>query len=234
MKNITLISDWKLKDPYVAMLKGKLVSNIPDVHIFDITHAIDLFNIEQTAFILKNSFTAFPEQSVHLILTGNSLSKNIFPVLVEYQNHYFIGEDSGIFSLMFGTKTPLKAWQYNSSDLSSDFPDKMIEMTKQLFNNKIKEIATEYTHFKRKIKLEPYYSSLEKKITGRIAYIDTFCNAVTDIPIAMFKEANQNNQFKATVSSTKHIQITKYHDFYNPQEEEVFFVFNRLGFLEIT
>ena len=64
MKTITLISDWKLRDPYVAMFKGQLLKAVPDANIIDITHAIDSFSIEQTAFILKNSYSSFPEQSL--------------------------------------------------------------------------------------------------------------------------------------------------------------------------
>ena len=82
MKNITLISNWKLRDPYVAMFKGQLWKAIPDANIIDITHAVDGFSVEQTAFILKNSYKSFPEQTLHIILTGTTMSHTSMPVMV--------------------------------------------------------------------------------------------------------------------------------------------------------
>lgn len=89
MKSITLISDWKLRDPYVAMFKGKIVSTIQDAQIFDITHAIPLYEIEQTAFILQNSYQSFPERSLHVILTGTSFSDTNEPIIASVGNHFF-------------------------------------------------------------------------------------------------------------------------------------------------
>lgn len=234
MKNITLISDWKLKDPYVGMFKGRLCSLIPDISIFDISHSIELFNTEQTAFILKSSFSSFPENTLHIILSNVSLSEKNFPVLVEHCGHFFLGEDNGVFSLMFGSDSNDKAIQYADNEKKNIFTEKVLEMAKWFFENDLATHTVEYPQYKRKLKVEPDYNPESKIITGKIAYIDSSCNAVTDIPIAMFKEAGRNRKFTAMISNRKHLKITRYHEFYNPEEDEVFFVFNRLGYLEIT
>ena len=43
---ITLISDWRLRDPYVAMFKGALLSESPEANLLDITHYVDVFNLK--------------------------------------------------------------------------------------------------------------------------------------------------------------------------------------------
>ena len=53
---ITLLSDWRLRDPYVAMLKGELWKAQPDAQILDITHYVDKFNLPQTALLMKTSY----------------------------------------------------------------------------------------------------------------------------------------------------------------------------------
>lgn len=234
MKNITLISDWKLKDPYVGMFKGRLCAAIPGISIFDVSHSIESFNTEQTAFIMKSSFSSFPENTLHIILTNISLSDKILPVLVEYNGHFFLGEDNGLFSLMFGDCNNVKAIQYADTNKKSIFTEKVLEMAKWFFDNNLESNSVEYKQFKRKFIVGPEYNSEKKTVTGKIVYIDSNCNAVTDIPISMFKEAGRNRRFTATISNRKHLKITRYHEFYNPEEDEVFFVFNRLGYLEIT
>ena len=234
MKNITLISNWKLRDPYVAMFKGRLWKAIPDARIIDITHAIDESIIEQTSFILKTSYQSFPEGTLHIILTGNTLSHTSMPVMVEYNHHYFMGEDNGVFSLMFGDEPALNAVELNLPDEQTTVLDKCILMAQLHFEGQLKEKTVAYTNFVRKIQFSPEHDTLNRVITGQITYIDTRCNAITNIPVAMFKEAVKNGNFSVSLSSTRHITINRYHNFYNPKEEEIYIMGNPLGYLELT
>ncbi|RLI42069.1 hypothetical protein DRO64_06720, partial [Candidatus Bathyarchaeota archaeon] len=42
---ITLLTDFGLKDPYVAEMKGTILSICPEAEIVDITHQIEKFNV---------------------------------------------------------------------------------------------------------------------------------------------------------------------------------------------
>lgn len=234
MKNITLISNWKLRDPYVAMFKGQLWKAIPDANIIDITHAVDGFSVEQTAFILKNSYKSFPEQTLHIILTGTTMSHTSMPVMVEYDRHFFMGEDSGVFSLLFGDDAEIKATALNLPDESNTVLEKCVTMAQLHFEGKLQEHTQPYENFVRKIQLAPDHDTVNKIITGHVAYIDTNCNAVTDIPVEMFRKAVKKGNFSLILSSIKHITVTRYHDFYDPKEEDVYITDNRLGYLELT
>ena len=216
------------------MLKGQLWKAIPEANIIDITHAIDAFSMEQTAFILKSSYKSFPERTLHLILTGITLSHTAMPVMVEYDRHYFIGEDNGIFSLMFGDDPDVRATVLNMPDEKTTVLDKYVSMAQLYFSNELNEKVLAYDTFVRKIKLEPEHDVANRIITGHVAYIDTCCNAVTDIPVKMFKDAVKKGNFSLMLSSTKHITITHFQEFYNPKEEEVYVLSNRLGYMEVT
>ncbi len=234
MKNITLISNWKLRDPYVAMFKGQLWKAIPDANIIDITHAVDGFSVEQTAFILKNSYKSFPEGTLHIILTGVTLSHQSMPVMVEYDQHFFMGEDNGVFSLLFGDDAEIKTVALNLPDENSTVLDKCVTMAQLHFEGKLQEHTQAYENFVRKIQLGPDHDTVNRIITGHVAYIDTNCNAVTDIPVEMFKKAVKKGNFSLILSSIKHITVTRYHDFYDPKEEDVYITDNRLGYMELT
>ena len=116
---ITLLSDWRLRDPYVAMLKGELLKAQPEAQLIDITHYVDKFNLLQTALLMKTSYTSFPEGSVHLILTNMSLNSTFSPVALFHNGHWFIGEDNGVFFLMFGQEAALKGFQLTDNEVNA-------------------------------------------------------------------------------------------------------------------
>jgi S-adenosylmethionine hydrolase len=232
---ITLFSDWKLRDPYTGIFKGELLTRLPNVQIIDITHNLEVFNLSQTAFIAKNSYLFFPEKTLHIILSGLSFSPEINPVLILQNGHFFLGEDTGVFSMMFGTEPDTKAYQYDG-DMSLSATEKLAAMAFMVFENTYLKHTIPYPALKFQLSnlSEPDYNDERKVISGKIAYVDSNCNAITNIPVKMF-EAVGKKEFSATVSSNaRPLIITRCHPFYNPNEQEVFLVYNRLGFIEIT
>ena len=231
---ITLLSDWKLRDPYVGIFKGQLLEKIPNAQIVDITHHLESFNFSQTAFIAKNSYSFFPEKSLHIILCGLSFSIETQPVLLHHAGHFFLGEDTGVFSMMFGQGNVQEAYQYNG-DMSLSATEKLAVMASWVFQGTILENTIPYPNLKFQISYlsEADYNAERKIISGKIIYIDSSCNAVTNIPISMFEAAGKR-PFTASVSSTRSLKINQCYPYYNSRESEVFLVYNRLGFLEIT
>jgi S-adenosylmethionine hydrolase len=232
---ITLLSDWKLRDPYIGIFKGQLLKNIPDVQIVDITHNLELYNLSQTAFIAKNSYAFFPEKTIHIILSGLSFSTETKPVLVVHNGHFFLGDDTGVFSMMFGTANPIEAYQYNE-DMSLSATEKLASLALMAHQNTYSKETTPYPSLKFQLSnlSEPDYNEERQIISGKVAYIDSCCNAVTNIPISLF-EAVGKKKFSATVSSNaRPLIITRCYPYYNPLESEIYLVYNRMGFLEIT
>jgi len=231
---ITLLSDWKLRDPYIGIFKGQLLSVLPNVQIIDITHNLELFNLSQAAFIAANSYSFFPKKTLHITLSGLSFSAEAKPVLLSYDGHFFLGEDTGIFSMMFGAKHNVEAFQYNG-DMSLSVNEKLASMASWVFQNTYIKNTIPYSALKFQLSnlSEPDFNVERNLISGRIAYIDSCCNAVTNIPISMFEAAGKR-KFEAIISNARPLKITRCYPHYNSQESEVFLVYNRLGFLEIT
>ena len=89
MAIITLTTDLGDKDIYQAALKGSILKLLPSVNIVDITNSVAAYNIQQAAFILKNSFYYFPEATVHLIGIDTVFNTETRYLAVKYKNHYF-------------------------------------------------------------------------------------------------------------------------------------------------
>ena len=66
MQIVSLLTDFGLKDPYVAEMKLVLIKNSPEATIVDITHQVERHNIVEGAFLLEMGVPFFPDRTVHL------------------------------------------------------------------------------------------------------------------------------------------------------------------------
>jgi len=230
---VTLISDWRTRDPYVAMFKGTLLSFLPDVEILDISHVVEFYNLRQTAFLAKQSFQRFPEGTIHIMLTGIYENSKCTPVVMEYQNHYFIGDDNGLFFMMFNMEFPVKCFRYTGEETNS--LRRIAHLSQAICNGSKETVSEEFdcTKLKRLFAPIPLDLPLERTIEGEIVYIDAHFNAVTNIPTETFKNLVQNGTFEAVIQSQREWKCQIYHDTYKP-EEEFYLTSNALGCLEIT
>ena len=100
MNLITLTSDFGLKDPFAGMMKGVIHSINNEVTIIDISHGIDNQDIFAGAFIIYNSFKYFHKKTIHLVVVDPGVGTNRRPILVKASDHFFIGPDNGVLSLV--------------------------------------------------------------------------------------------------------------------------------------
>lgn len=229
---ITLISDWRLRDPYLSMFKGQILGALPNAQILDITHHIDSFNIAQSAFLMKQSYAHFPEGTIHFILTNTSTTATEAPVVLMHNNHYFISNDNGVFFLMFGKEQNLSGHK-SKDDSSQNTLYQMIKLAEHIVSGSLEKNTLEYTDFKRILSAEPIHLEFDRTIEGEIIYIDAEFNAVTNIPTSLFKEAVQNQPFNAHIHSKTEWKTEKFHESYT-DENGIYLTSCGLGNIEIT
>ncbi|MFW6138464.1 MAG: SAM hydrolase/SAM-dependent halogenase family protein [Spirochaetota bacterium] len=96
MKQLTFLSDFGLKDSYVAEVKGVLAAAVPEARVIDITHQIEHANLRAASFVLSISFGYFSSSSLHLAVVDPGVGSER-DVLIVYTHHYvFIGPDNGL------------------------------------------------------------------------------------------------------------------------------------------
>jgi S-adenosylmethionine hydrolase len=94
---ITLTSDFGLSDPYVAMMKGVILSINPSAVLVDLTHLIRAGSVSQAAALLYEAFGYYPVGTVHLAVVAPGVGSGRRPIAVEAEGHSFVGPDNGIF-----------------------------------------------------------------------------------------------------------------------------------------
>ena len=96
---ITLLSDFGLKDPYVAEMKAVILSKYPKAKIVDISHKIERFNIRMGAFVLASAAPYFPKNTVHVAVVDPGVGTKRCPIIVETKHGFFVGPDNGVLML---------------------------------------------------------------------------------------------------------------------------------------
>jgi len=101
---ITLTTDFGESDPYVAMMKGVILSINPDAKIIDISHQIPARSIKEGGMIIKESYTYFPSGTVHVGVVDPGVGGKRRPIVVLVYNYFFVGPDNGLFSTIIETQ----------------------------------------------------------------------------------------------------------------------------------
>lgn len=241
MPIITLTTDMGLKDYYVAAVKGAIMKQIPAAYIVDISHNIKPFNIIEAAFVVKNSYPEFPPGTIHIIgVNYETKTDRAINIAAEHNGHFFIGPDSGIFSMIFDT-LPEKMVQLNSKDVNGfhTFAVKnlYVETAAQIARGiKVEELGLPLENPERRLMFRPTFDTIDKKdiIKGVITYIDSYHNIFTNITQTDFVEFGKGRGFEIFFSN-KAYNITTIHKSYGdvPAGERLA-LFGATGYLEIA
>lgn len=236
MPVITITSDWNNNDYYLAAVKGQLLKLNEKFTISDINHNIKALNLSQAAFIIRNSFEHFPENSIHLIYIDSEPSSDRKYLAIKAINHYFIGTDNGIFNLILNEKkAEIVELASIEPDESQSFPglmtftDAAYKISKGDPFDSIGKVVKNYSE------RIPIRATIEENsISGSIIYIDSYGNAITNITKEIFNRAGSNNRYEIYVQS-KHYTLTVINKTYNSVPGgELLAIFNSTGLLEIA
>ena len=99
MPIITLLSDFGLKDSYVAQMKATILSICSKATIVDICHKIDRHNLRMGAFILASATPYFPDGTIHVAVVDPGVGGKRRPILIETNRSFYVGPDNGLLTL---------------------------------------------------------------------------------------------------------------------------------------
>lgn len=246
MSIITLTTDFGLKDHFVGALKGKLISEFPEVQIIDITHHIDLFNISEASYIVNASYKDFPKNTVHLIGVDHELTKENKHIAMQWNDQFFVCADNGILSILTQKLLPQKIVEINIHNRLPDGAtdlDVFVKVACHLAKGgNLNVIGKEISSIKIVNELQAVMASDLNSIKGCVIYTDHFGNCVTNITKKMFQDVGKNRSFEVKFG-TKNIKKihNNYSDFkvsekytLKDYEGEKLALFNEAGFLEIA
>lgn len=93
---VTLTTDFGLRDPFVAVMKGMILRRAPDTVIVDVTHDIAPFRAAEAGFWLARIAPFFPAGTVHLAVVDPGVGTARGLVATACDGQFFLAPDNGL------------------------------------------------------------------------------------------------------------------------------------------
>jgi S-adenosylmethionine hydrolase len=208
---VTLTTDFGHKDFSISVIKAALLDQIPNVNIIDISHEISPYNPSETAYILKNAYKAFPRGSIHIVGVESEYTPENIHIVMQFEGHFFIGADNGIFSLIGEDIKPEKTVAINiHKTVTSSFPvlDVFVQVAAHIARKGTLEvIGSPLKNIKELTNIKPVISQDGNQIMGSVIYVDNYGNVITNITKRLFKEIGKSRAFTINARMVKFKEI---------------------------
>lgn len=108
---LTLTTDFGNDGPYVAAMKGIILSLAPGTQLVDVSHAVAPQNILEGAYVLAEVVDAFPKGTVHLAVVDPGVGTDRRLIAASIDGHWFVLPDNGLISGVARGRKPDGVWE---------------------------------------------------------------------------------------------------------------------------
>ena len=186
---ITLTTDFGVSSPYVAAMKGSLLSTCLRVNLIDLTHAIPPQDVRQAAVVLSDVTPFFPPGTLHVVVVDPGVGTARRILYAEIGEQRYLAPDNGVLSYLVRNAAPRrlvelaesKYWRtavshtFHGRDIFAPVAAHLAEgvAPEQLGPGTNQMICLAWP--------EPTFEADE--VQAEVLYVDTFGNAITNLPI---------------------------------------------------
>jgi S-adenosylmethionine hydrolase len=233
---VTLTTDFGLRDPFVGIMKGVILSINPEARVVDLTHQVESFDITDGALALVQSCPYFPPGTIHVVVVDPGVGSERRPILITTATSHFIGPDNGVFSLVCESESFLEvrhitAEQYFLKPVSQTFHGRDIFapvaawLSKGLAPGALGDSITDYV---RVAVAKPERVS-PSVIRGEVLRVDKFGNLITNLTSAHLP---QQGSFRLLINRNRVTQLVS--SYAEGRENGVIAILGSAGFVEIA
>lgn len=196
---ITLMTDFGTNDHYVGVMKGVILNINPQVQITDITHTIPPQDIHGAAFLIDSAYHYFPTGTIHVIVVDPGVGSERRAIVCQTETSYFVCPDNGILTHILHNEDPIHI-------VAVENPSYFLPQVSNTFHGRdifapvaahlsqgvpIGDLGNPVTH---PVQLpNPSPQITDTAIIGRIVWIDSFGNLVTNISHEILESLARRN-----------------------------------------
>lgn len=191
MSIITLTTDFGTSSPYVAAMKGVILSINPAVTLVDITHAIPPQDVRHAAIVLDDVTGRFPPETIHVAVIDPGVGTDRAILYAQIDRQQYVAPDNGLLSRVAKRTPPERIVRLEN-------PDYWLQPVSKTFHGR-DIMAPVAAHLSLGVDagllgppcqsigqmqwLEPRLSA--RRIDGIVLEIDSFGNLITNITADM-------------------------------------------------
>ncbi|HSW45663.1 MAG TPA: SAM-dependent chlorinase/fluorinase [Phycisphaerae bacterium] len=205
MSVVALMTDFGTRDHYVAAMKGVILQINPKAVLVDITHEIEPHQVADAAFVLRQVFPCYPENTVFVAVVDPTVGTGRRILTARYSGRYVVAPDNGILTFVHRDAELQEIRVVDNrmlmaSTISNTFHGRDImapvagHLSKGLPMDRFGPVADRIEALKIP---RPAYGQ-DGAVDGQVLYIDRFGNLITNIS-ALDLAAGRSN------TSTHHV-----------------------------
>jgi S-adenosylmethionine hydrolase len=183
---ITLTTDFGEDSPYVAAMKGVILTINPAARIVDLSHQIPPQDLRHAAFFLAESIPCFPAEAIHVAVIDPGVGSERALLYVEMQSIRLLVPDNGCWTML--QDQPRRVIQltnrrYWRSYISSTFHGRDIlapvaaHLSLGIDSFSLGPVVNEWQRLETKAPRR-----LQDTLAGEVIFVDHFGNLITNIP----------------------------------------------------
>lgn len=97
---IALLSDFGVRDQYVAAMKGVVLGGLPDAQLIDITHDVTPGDVVEGAWLLAAAWRDLPAGTVVIAVVDPGVGSERRPIGMRLGGRMAVGPDNGLLELV--------------------------------------------------------------------------------------------------------------------------------------
>ncbi|MEM3515772.1 MAG: S-adenosyl-l-methionine hydroxide adenosyltransferase family protein [Saccharolobus sp.] len=211
---IAILTDFGVNDNYNGVMEAVIRKVNPEARIIYISGNVKNFNIYAGAYLLYTSFKYFPKNTIFLVVIDPGVGTNRRPLIIKTLNYIFVGPDNGVLFQAAEKDGIEKIIEINnpklylSNIISNTFHGRDIFSITAAFLS----LGVDITIFGKELRIDEInkinitYKVEDKRICGKVAYIDHFGNIATSIPTeAVIGKVEYNRLIKITVNNSNYM-----------------------------
>jgi S-adenosyl-L-methionine hydrolase (adenosine-forming) len=212
---ITLTTDFGVGSPYVAAMKGVILSIAPQATIVDLSHAIPAQDVRHGAWVLSEVVERFPADSIHVAVVDPGVGTQRQIIYAQLGSRHFVAPDNGLLSRLALRSPPLRIValrepQYWLPQVSRTFHGRDIMAPVAAHLSLGLEPGRLGPALADMVRLTwPEVCILPGKIQGTISAIDSFGNLITDITAEMLADTPTDERVRIECDEHETLGIFK-------------------------
>ncbi|PQO43423.1 S-adenosyl-l-methionine hydroxide adenosyltransferase family protein [Blastopirellula marina] len=184
---ITLLTDFGADSPYVAEMKGAILTVFRRATIVDLTHSVSPQNIRQGAYLLDRTYRSFPYGTVHVGVVDPGVGSQRKIIAAEINGQIFVLPDNGLLSVVAKDAVPAQLREVSNrrlwrDEVSCTFHGRDVMGPVGAYlaaGGLFEEVGPPLSELSR-FEL-PTVSRIPGVLCGEVTYADSFGNLVTNI-----------------------------------------------------
>lgn len=197
---VALLTDFGVRDHYVAVLKAVLLSQNPSVTLIDLSHDVEPGNIQQGAYLLWSSYTYFPSGTIFLCVVDPEVGTERKLVCLHIKDHLFLAPDNGLLEWVRYEHPHAKGYAIDVQKCRSILPksisstfhgrDILAPVTAALTKGYwISELCTSIV---LQQPMKPYSTAPNDPCVIQVIHIDRFGNIITNVRIDTYDHGRES------------------------------------------